>query len=181
MNIQEIVKTDLIGCKDISSLSSKWQKNWSMKQLNQLICPVSPERVDENRVRVTALGVVILTGAYFITGNAIFPAVLAVDFFIRASTRLPYSPISWLAHLFVKAMGTRPVLIDKAPKVFAARVGLLLSFAILAGAMLGLPLLAYIAGSTLVVFAFLECGLNFCAGCWVYTYVVYPLVRGRDK
>ena len=35
-------------------------------------------------------------------------------------------------------------------------------------------------GTTLVAFAFLECGLNFCAGCWVYTYVVYPLVR-KDR
>ena len=151
-----------------------------MKQFNQLICPVSSERVDENRVRVTALGVIVLIGVYFMTGNAVFPAILVLDFFIRAFTRLPYSPISWLARLFVKALGTRPVLIDKAPKVFAARIGFLLSFAMLAGTFLGLPLVAPIAGSTLVVFAFLECGLNFCAGCWVYTYVVYPLVRGRD-
>jgi hypothetical protein len=47
-------------------------------------------------------------------------------------------------------------------------------------ALLGWSLFAYISGSTLVLFAFLECGLNFCAGCWVYTYVVYPLVRGRN-
>ncbi|MFH0759334.1 MAG: DUF4395 domain-containing protein [Bacteroidota bacterium] len=150
-----------------------------MVKFNQLICPVSTERVDENRVRVTAFGVVILMGAFFIFDNPIFPAILVVDFFIRAFTGLKYSPLSWLGHLFVKVMGTQPVWIDKAPKVFAARVGFLLTALTTAAAITGLPMLAMIAGITLVGFAFLECGLNFCAGCWVYTYVVYPLVRKR--
>ena len=148
-----------------------------MKQFNQLICPISPERVDENRVRATAFGVIILMGVYFVTGNPLFSAFAALDFFVRAFTKLPYSPISWLAYLFVKRMGTQPVWIDKAPKMFAARIGLLLTLITTAAAMLGWSLIAYVAGSTLVIFAFLECGLNFCAGCWVYTYVVYPLVR----
>lgn len=148
-----------------------------MKAFDQLICPVSPERVDENRVRVTALGVVIMMGAYFVTGFALFPALLVVDFFIRAFTRLKYSPLSYLAHLFVKMIGTQPVLIDKAPKMFAARIGFIFTAITTLGALLHMPLLAYISGSVLVLFAFLECGLNFCMGCWVYSFVVYPLVR----
>ena len=152
-----------------------------MKLFTQLICPVSTERVDENRVRVTAMGVIITMGAFFATGNALFPALLVVDYFIRAFTRLTYSPLGWLAHLFVKAMGTKAVLIDKAPKVFAARIGLLLTSITSLGALMYWPLLAYISGSVLVLFSFLECGLNFCTGCWLYTYVVYPLVRkGND-
>ena len=91
-----------------------------MKQFNNLICPVSPERVDENRVRVTALGVILMMGAFFVTGNALFPALAAIDYYLRAFTRLPYSPISWMARQFVKWMGTQPVWIDKAPKIFAA-------------------------------------------------------------
>ena len=148
-----------------------------MKLLTQLICPVSPERVDENRVRVTALGVVFTMGAYFVTGYALFPALLVVDFVIRGFTKLSYSPLSYLAHLFVKAIGTSPVLIDKAPKVFAARIGMVLTTITTLGALMHWPLLAYTSGSVLVLFAFLECGLNFCMGCWLYTYVVYPLAR----
>ena len=150
-----------------------------MIQFKQMICPISEERMDENRVRVTALGVIMTMGGFFITGNVIFPALLVVDFFIRAFTNLKYSPLSWLSHLFVKSFGTQPVWIDKAPKVFAARIGFLLSFIISVADLLGLPLLAIITGTTLVGFAFLECGINFCAGCWVYTYVVYPLVRKK--
>lgn len=148
-----------------------------MKSFAQLICPVSPERLDENRVRVTALGVVFIMGAFFVTGNALFPALLFVDFSIRAFTKLPYSPLSWLAHQFVKAIGTKPVLIDKAPKIFAARIGLLFTFFTTLASLFGFSLLAYILGTTLVLFAFLECGLNFCMGCWVYTFVVFPRVR----
>lgn len=151
-----------------------------MNVLKQLVCPVSPERIDENRVRVTALGVVIMMGSYFVTGLAVFPALLVLDFFVRAFTRLKYSPLSYLAFLVVKAMGTRVVPIDKAPKVFAARIGFIITLITSLGALAGWSLLSYISGSVLVLFAFLECGLNFCMGCWLYTYMVYPLVRKND-
>ena len=150
-----------------------------MAKFNQLVCPVSTERVDENRVRTTAFGILTIMGLFFMTNNPVFPAILMLDFYIRAFTRLKYSPVSFLAHLFVKAMGTEPVWIDKAPKMFAARVGLLLTSLTLGAALLQLPLLATITGATLVLFSFLECGLNFCAGCWVYTFVVFPLVRKK--
>ena len=151
-----------------------------MIQFKEMICPVSPERVDENRVRATAMGVVLIMGAFLITGKVIFPAFLALDFAIRAFTNLKFSPLSWLAYHFVNVIGTRPVPIPKAPKVFAARIGFLLTALSTLTALLGMPLLSVILGTTLVAFAFLECGLNFCAGCWVYTYVVYPLVR-KDR
>lgn len=146
-----------------------------------MICPVSNERVDENKVRVTALLVVLAMGSFLITGAWYFPAFLVLDFYIRAFTRLKFSPLSRVAHILVRASRTGPVWIDKAPKVFAARVGVLFSLLTTAAVLLNLPVTAYISGSTLVVFAFLECGMNFCAGCWVYTYVVYPLVRKKDQ
>ena len=141
------------------------------------MCPVSPERVDENRVRVTALGVIVTMGGYFITGNVLIPALLVMDFFIRAFTRFKYSPLGWLAHLTVKVLGIQVILIDKAPKMFAARIGFILTMITSLAALLDLSCLSYILGSVLVLFAFLECGLNFCMGCWIYSYVVYPLVR----
>jgi len=152
-----------------------------MARLNQLICPVSTERVDENRVRTTAFGVLVMMGLFFLTENPIFPAILAMDFYIRAFTPWQYSPLSWLAHLFVKAIGTTPAWIDKAPKIFAARVGFVLTLLTLGASLLGMTYFAMVTGAILVVFSFLECGLNFCAGCWVYTYMVYPLVRKKEK
>jgi len=120
-----------------------------------------------------------MMGSYLITGNAVFPAILVVDFFIRAFTNLPFSPLSWLGHHIVKLIGTQPVLIDKAPKVFAARIGMILTLLTTVGAVFNWYLMSYIMGSVLILFAFLECGLNFCMGCWVYTYLVYPVVRKK--
>jgi hypothetical protein len=148
-----------------------------MIRVKQMICPVSKEQVDENRVRATAFGVVISMGFFLMTGHWAIPAFLGIDFFIRAYTSYPFSPLSWLGSKLVQLLGTTPVRIDKAPKIFAARIGFIFSLLTLAGTFLGLDLLAYISASTLVLFAFLECGLNFCMGCWVYTFVVYPLVR----
>jgi len=148
-----------------------------MARFNSLICPVSSERVDENRVRFTALGVVLLTAVFLFTGSVIVPAFLVVDFYIRAFTRMRYSPLSFLADRLIGLIGPEPVWIDKAPKMFAARVGLMFSVLMVAASLLNMPILATASGSILVLFAFLECGVNFCAGCWVYTYVVYPLVR----
>jgi hypothetical protein len=166
-------------CKVWEGFPTKGKKQKNMNQFKQMICPVSPERVDENRVRATAFGVVVTMGFFLMTQWWIFPALLALDFLIRAFTKLTYSPISWLGHMFVRTIGPDPVWIDKAPKIFAARIGFLFSVLTLAGALLGLTLFSFITASTLVIFAFLECGLNFCMGCWVYTYVVYPLVRKR--
>ena len=148
-----------------------------MAKFNQLLCPVSTDRVDENRVRATAFGVLIFMGLFFMTKNPVFPVFLVFDFYIRAFTKYKFSPLSWVAFHFVRAIGTQPVWIDKAPKIFAARVGLVRASIVVGASLLGMPLLAMVIGGTLVVFSFLECGLNFCAGCWVYTYLVYPLVR----
>jgi hypothetical protein len=150
-----------------------------MIQYKQMICPISDEQVDENRVRFTALGVIIITGIFFLTGNVILPALLVLDFYIRAFTKLRHSPLSGLARMVVELTGTRPVWIDKAPKVFAARIGLILSTVMSVSALLDLWSVSYVTGAVLVAFAFLECGLNFCAGCWLYTYVVFPLVRKK--
>ena len=150
-----------------------------MAKFDQLVCPISTERVDENRVRTTAFGILTLMGLFLLTNNPVFLGIMLLDFYIRAFTRLKYSPLIFLAHLFVKAIGTEPVWIDKAPKMFAARVGLILTTLTMAAALLNLPLLAMVTGFTLVLFSFLECGLNFCAGCWVYTFIVFPLVRKK--
>jgi len=54
-----------------------------MAKLNQLICPVSTERVDENRVRATAFGVLIIIGLFILTENPVFPLFLVLDFYVH--------------------------------------------------------------------------------------------------
>lgn len=145
--------------------------------MKSLICPISDQRVNENTVRITALFVVLLLALFLILPNPVIPALLLIDFFIRAFTKLRYSPLSWLASRVVHAIGLPLVEIDKAPKVFAARIGVLFSVLVLGFSLAGLTIPAIFAAGVLTLFASLECGLNFCAGCWVYTYVVIPIYK----
>jgi hypothetical protein len=147
--------------------------------MKNLICPVSNQKANENVVRITAFWVILLTGFYIVMPNIYLPIYLLIDFYIRAFTRLRYSPLSWISAGLARSINLAPTWIDKAPKIFAARVGLLFSIIILALTITGLPTVDVVVASVLAVFAFMECGLNFCAGCWVYTYIVIPVYGNR--
>jgi hypothetical protein len=142
--------------------------------MKSLLCPISPLRASEATVRLTGVLVAALIGLYALTGAMLVPLALASDYALRAFTRRPYSPLSWLASQLVRALNLPDRTIDKAPKIFAARVGFLFAGA---SAVLALP---YPAGSlavafTLMGFALLEAVLNICVGCLVYTYIMLPL------
>jgi len=147
--------------------------------MKNIICPVSSERANENVVRITAFWVIMLTGLFMAFPNPFIPLYLAFDFYIRAFTKSKYSPLSWVAAGMSRSFKLKPHWIDRAPKIFAARVGLLFSILIFSLTITGLTSAAIGTAGVLALFAFLECGINFCAGCWVYTYIVLPLYRER--
>lgn len=162
------------ACKEIERISTI-----NRKAMKSLICPVSYERVDENRVRITALFTVLFAGLFMIIPNPVIPLYLAVDFYIRAFTKLKVSPLSWLSGILLSIFKPKPILIDKAPKIFAARIGFVFSLAMSIFILFGLINAAMIATAVLVLFATLECGLNFCAGCWAYSYLVHPFYKDK--
>lgn len=147
--------------------------------MKNIICPVSNEKANENIVRITAFWVIMLTGLFIVFPNPYIPLYLVIDFYIRAFTKLRYSPISWISAGIARSLRFPPRWIDRAPKIFAARVGFLFAVMISVFTISGVSVAATSAASVLVLFAFLECGLNFCAGCWVYTYVVLPVYKER--
>ena len=147
--------------------------------MKNLICPISDKKVDENIVRFTALWVVMLTGITILVPNFYIPLYLAVDFYIRAFTKVQYTPLSWISTQLVTIFRLKPHLIDKAPKIFAARIGLSLSILMFLSAIMGFYIAMITIGAVLMFFAFLECGINFCAGCWVYTYIVLPIYKDK--
>ena len=148
--------------------------------MRSLICPISPLRVNENVVRVTALLIVTLTLLYVVTGSPLIVLLLAVDFYIRAFTTLRYSPLSWTAHQVNRWLKLPAHMTDKAKKIFAARVGFLFAVAILGLSFVHVP--SSIALSlVLVVFATLECVFNICVGCLVYTYLIFPTLQPRTE
>ncbi|GAC1391587.1 MAG: hypothetical protein NVSMB38_12440 [Ktedonobacteraceae bacterium] len=146
--------------------------------MKNLICPVSPLRINENTARVTGFLMATTIVLYAFTGNISFIWVTLTDYFVRAFTTLKYSPGSWLASRIVQRLQLPEVNIDKAPKIFAARVGFLF-----AATSLGLfyinRKISTVVGLVLMAFALLESVFNFCVGCIVYTHVVLPIFKKK--
>ncbi len=142
--------------------------------MNTLICPISKDKVNRTIVRLTGFIVAMLVLLFAITANPLIILFTAVDFYIRAFTSLTISPVAWLAKKIAKAFHLKGEMIDKAPKIFAARVGLIFS-ATSSLLFLISPVASITVALTLMAFALLESLFNFCVGCVVYTYIVLPL------
>jgi hypothetical protein len=146
--------------------------------LANLVCPVSFERGREDVVRLTALFVAALTIAYLLTRVVWIPVFLLLDFLARGSGRRAWSVLAHVARWLVARSRRPPVMIDLAPKQFAARVGAVFTLGIVA-AHWGAPRVALALAVVLSAFALLEGAGNVCVGCLVYTHVMMPLVRHR--
>jgi hypothetical protein len=147
--------------------------------MQSLICPLSPLRINRNVVRITGFLMASMIALYAITGSIYWIAAIGIDYAIRAFTPLPYSPFSWFGLQVANLLHLPVSLIDKAPKIFAARVGLLFALSTLLLYPLQ-PTASLVVGLTLMGFALLESVFDLCVGCLVYTYLVYPLF-GEDK
>lgn len=144
--------------------------------MKALICPVSTQRINRNVVRITGFMMATMIALYAITGSIYFIIAITIDYFIRAFTSLKYSPFSWLAYQITRLFKLKEIQIDKAPKIFASRVGFLFALATVILYYFH-PTSSLIVGLTLMGFALLESVFDFCVGCVVYTYVVLPIFK----
>jgi len=141
----------------------------------KLDCPVDFVAINEYQARWTALLVLVLTIGYLVSGYLAIPAFLAVDFFLRASKWGKYSLLGRFGKTLVRVFGAGNKPVDRAPKRFAALVGLLFTSAMTVLHGLGIATVSYVLGDILAVFALLEAAFAFCAGCYVYT-LIKPLL-----
>jgi hypothetical protein len=148
-----------------------------MNTLKQLVCPISNEHINERVTRINALLGILLIIAGFMFNSVIFFAFLTADFYTRAFSKAKYSPVSYLSHRMAHALNLDKKNIDKAPKVFAARIGFLMSLIITLLMMFQFNTAAFVVGGILVFFASLEFALAICMGCIMYTYLVLPFYK----
>lgn len=146
--------------------------------MQNLICPTSDQRINENMARVTGFMMATMIALYAFTGKTSFIATIVVDYFVRAFTKSNYSPGSWLASQIVQRLHLSEKKIDKAPKIFAARVGFLFAAATLAMSSINRKT-SLVIGLILMGFALLESVFNFCVGCVMYTYMILPIFNKR--
>ena len=133
-----------------------------------------PNPVNEYAARTVAGMVIAVSLAFIITGQGWLLFVLAYGFLARVLTGPTLSPMGLLAtRAIVPMFGNRSRLVPGPPKRFAQAVGLVFSATAL--------LVFFVAGSTiaaqaiigvLVLFAGLEAFVGFCAGCFVFGYLM---------
>jgi hypothetical protein len=134
-------------------------------------CPVDLVKVDETRVRVVAFFVLVLALVFIVSGKVIIVAFLLADFLLRAFNLQTWSPLAVISGAVVKQFGFKTKPVDRAPKRFAAFVGLVFFTAILILSALGFSLAGGLLTGVLIVFASLESFAGFCAGCYVYGFL----------
>ena len=145
--------------------------------MKNLVCPISDQRVNEQVTRLNALFTILVTILAFVLNSKILFVFLMADFFIRAFTEMKFSPISYTSHSVRNALSLSLKMIDKAPKIFAARLGFLMSTIITILYILNLSAASLIVAGVLVFFATLEFVFGICVGCLIYTYLILPFYK----
>ena len=114
-----------------------------------------------------------MTIATILTENQFVAGFLLYGFLARVATGPTLSPIGLLAtRVIVPALGNPTKLVAGPPKRFAQTVGLAFSATAFVMLMLDFVLVFQITLAILVVFALLESVAGFCAGCFVFSYLM---------
>jgi hypothetical protein len=133
-------------------------------------------RINENVVRLVAFFVLVFGLATIATGWFILPLYLSIDFLLRAFTNIK-PPFALVASQIAKALHLEVKPIYAAPKKFAAAIGFVFSVVITALLITGFLDTARVVTGVLVLFATLESVFSICAGCYVYSWIVAPLIE----
>lgn len=143
-----------------------------------LACPISGSQRDNTIARLIALATLLLatTTRALIALEHFWPAailmtLLTLDFAIRAFCRPRFSPLATGGRAISMSLGLRKELVDAAPKIFAARIGLLFALVTAIFLFAGFPAAAMVVVTILALCAFLECIFAFCLGCWMYNFL----------
>ena len=142
--------------------------------MKQLVCPISDERINEHVTRFNALFTVLLVAGGLIFKSVILLVFLMVDFYIRAFTRLKISPVAYVSISLTNFFNLGKKEIGKAQKIFAARLGFLMTLIITIFFIVHFDVAAMIFSGILLLFAFLESAFGICVGCMIYSYFVLP-------
>jgi hypothetical protein len=135
------------------------------------LCPISEKKVNERVARVNATFTVLLITGFLFTQNIFFVAFLAIDFYLRTADLAKYSLVAISSKNIVKYLQVKELFINAGPKIFAARIGLILSGLIIISYLLNVKILALIIAGILVLFSFLEAAFGLCVACEIYPFV----------
>ena len=134
-----------------------------------------PNPVNEYAARLVASMVVFLTLTFQISGNEFLLVFIAYGFIARTATGPTLSPVGIIATKgLVPLLGNPTKLVPGPPKRFAQLIGLVLTSSALISyfAFDSITVTRYLIG-TVGFFASLEAFLGFCAGCYVFGWLMH--------
>ncbi|WP_240917623.1 DUF4395 domain-containing protein [Phycicoccus sp. HDW14] len=131
-----------------------------------------PAVVNEKAARAVAGQVVLVTALALVTGWLWLAAVLAVGFALRVASGPRFDPFGQLATRVIAPRLGEPVLVAGPPKRFAQAVGFVFTLAASVALALGSSVVSVGLLVVLLVFATLESVVGFCAGCFVFGYLM---------
>lgn len=129
----------------------------------------------ENKIRITAFLVFILTILYITTHSVWIPLFLLIDFALRGSGYGKWSVLGLIAEKLVSILKLEQKPIYFPPKQFAAQVGFIFSLLLLIFNIAEIN--SIIISIILLICAGLEAFANFCVGCYVYNF--YYQIKNR--
>ncbi|MET1004567.1 MAG: DUF4395 domain-containing protein [Propionibacteriaceae bacterium] len=132
-----------------------------------------PNPVNEKAARVVAGGVLLLGILTLVTGWRWLLALIALGFLARVLAGPRFSVLGQLATRAIAPRLGPAKLVPGPPKRFAQAIGLTLTtVAAVAALGFGATVLPVVLLGVLLVFAFLESVVGFCAGCWVFGHLM---------
>lgn len=144
-----------------------------------ILCPVSDEKINEKIVRYIAFATFLMALIYIFNPHIILLSFLAFDFFSRGFGFSRFSPLSFSGSALVDYIPFKSKRIDKAPKIFAARIGFMLSVIAMILLFSDAILASQITILIIAFFAFLEWSVSFCMGCYIYSWIIVPWFTRR--
>ena len=145
-----------------------------------IICPVSADKVDSNTSRLTVFINAALMIAFMVTLQPVLIYIVTIDYGIRAFGYNRYSPLCKLSSIILKTVGWKTKMVDKAPKMFASRLGFLCALAGSVFITLNMETASIAIIGLFVVLALLDSVVNLCVGCLIYNHFVFPFYKGTN-
>ena len=146
-----------------------------------IICPISNKKINENVARMNG----VLTMIFLLISlniNSIIPILfLSFDFLIRGLDLPKYSPFSKISNIINDLFSIKPIMINAGTKIFASRVGFLLSLLILLFYYVNLIYISIGVGVVFFICALLESLFNYCLACKIYPYFYMVVYKSENK
>lgn len=142
--------------------------------LKNIICPLSLERIDSTVSRLTVFTNALLMVWYLITLNPIPLYIVTLDYCIRAWGSSRFSPLHFLMSRLCAMLSIRGSVTDKAPKVFASRLGFICAFLGTLFLVVNMPIASRCIIGIFLPLALLDSVFDLCVGCMIYHHLVFP-------